>query len=196
MQAPRTLSRTTVPRADTSTARPPAAPRRRLLSLALHSLAGVALLPLAGCQTPAAPTDARPGDTLSAAQRQGLHQLGFQRTDEGWQLNLAMSLLFDFDSDQLHAAQRLELQRMGQTLATLGITGLRVEGHTDSVGRADYNQRLSLRRADAVAQALQAPGTPLRGIQVRGLGMARPIADNNSESGRAQNRRVALIVAG
>ncbi|MBO9687529.1 MAG: OmpA family protein [Mitsuaria chitosanitabida] len=171
------------------------APRRRLLSGLAVGAAGVWLGALAGCQTAAPAPEASPG-TLTDPQRQALRKLGFQHTDAGWELNLSMSLLFDFDSVLLHAPQRAELQRMGQNLAEIGITGLRVEGHTDSIGRADYNQKLSLRRAEAVAQALQTSGLAFKELQVRGFGMERPIADNGTESGRAQNRRVALIVAG
>lgn len=175
----------------------PDTPRRRLLSGLLAGAVGaLGLAVLAGCQTPPASTSpARPG-TLNETQRQALQRLGFQQVDQGWELNLSMSLLFDFDSVLLHGAQRAQLQKLGQSLIEIGIAGLRVEGHTDSIGKADYNQRLSLRRAEAVAQALQASGLPFKDLQVRGLGMERPIADNGSETGRAQNRRVALIVAG
>lgn len=175
----------------------PDTPRRRLLSgLLAGAIGGLGVMALTGCQTPATSAGAaRPG-TLNETQRQALQRLGFQQVDQGWELNLSMSLLFDFDSVLLHGAQRAQLQKLGQSLIEIGITGLRVEGHTDSIGKADYNQRLSLRRAEAVAQALQASGLPFKDLQVRGLGMERPIADNGSEAGRAQNRRVALIVAG
>lgn len=172
--------------------------RRRLLGGLLMSAAGVVgamgLGALSGCQSTAPAKPATPG-TLTDAQREALKQLGFQPVDGGWELNLSMSLLFDFDSVLLRGAQRAELQKLGQRLLDVGITGLRVEGHTDSIGKADYNQRLSLRRAEAVAQAMQATGLSFKDLQVRGLGMERPIADNATESGRAQNRRVVLIVA-
>lgn len=203
MKFPRTTSRSSLSSSapigrsvlSFSASNGPDTPRRRLLAGAVGAL-GLGLATLTGCQTPPASTSpTRPG-TLSETQRQALQRLGFQQVDQGWELNLSMSLLFDFDSVLLRGAQRAGLQKLGQSLIDVGITGLRVEGHTDSIGKADYNQRLSLRRAEAVAQALQASGLPFKDLQVRGLGMERPIADNGSESGRAQNRRVALIVAG
>ena len=65
---------------------------------------------------------------------------------------------------------------------------------TDSIGDAAVNQRLSLRRAEVVAREMETRGFPAAGLQARGLGATRPIADNATEAGRTQNRRVAVIV--
>ncbi|MGM3213505.1 OmpA family protein, partial [Klebsiella pneumoniae] len=70
--------------------------------------------------------------------------------------------------------------------------GLRVEigAHTDSMGHAEANLQLSQQRAEAVSQALQALGIPATTLVAVGYGQDRPIADNRSDSGRAQNRRI------
>jgi outer membrane protein OmpA-like peptidoglycan-associated protein len=71
---------------------------------------------------------------------------------------------------------------------------LTVEGHTDSQGSSNSNQSLSQRRADAVRSYLISRGYPGDLIQAQGIGEDRPVADNNSAEGRANNRRVEIIV--
>jgi outer membrane protein OmpA-like peptidoglycan-associated protein len=69
-----------------------------------------------------------------------------------------------------------------------------VEGHTDAVGSPEYNQQLSSRRADTVARELINDGSDRRLISSKGFGESRPISSNDSDSGRARNRRVEIIV--
>lgn len=126
---------------------------------------------------------------------QVLRTLGFRPSEDGWQLDLSMSLLFEFDSDRMPAAQSTRLTRLATALSGVGLRRLHVEGHTDNVGAPAYNQALSLRRAHAVADVVIVAGMDPREVTVRGFGMERPIAYNGSEAGRAQNRRVSLIVA-
>ena len=71
-----------------------------------------------------------------------------------------------------------------------------IEGHTDSQGSESYNQKLSLQRAQSVAIYLATLGIDPRVIRVAGKGELQPIADNNTKSGRAANRRVAIRVTG
>ncbi|MGB9465924.1 MAG: OmpA family protein [Candidatus Acidiferrum sp.] len=70
---------------------------------------------------------------------------------------------------------------------------LRVEGHTDNQGNAAANQLLSEKRAQAVVAWLTAHGIPAARLSSKGLGQTKPLADNGSEDGRAQNRRVELV---
>ncbi|WP_455566766.1 diguanylate cyclase domain-containing protein [Piscinibacter sakaiensis] len=114
---------------------------------------------------------------------------GFQPGDEGWQLDLAVSLLFEFDSDRLKPEQAERVRRLGRSLREIDVPALHVLGHTDNVGAPEYNRSLSLRRARAVAAVLAEAGWPPARLKAAGLGMARPIADNRSEEGRARNRR-------
>jgi len=67
---------------------------------------------------------------------------------------------------------------------------LRIEGHTDPVGRSAFNRRLSQARAAAVRDALIARGVPAERLRAQGFAARRPIADNRTESGRARNRRI------
>jgi outer membrane protein OmpA-like peptidoglycan-associated protein len=166
--------------------------RRRGLLRAL----GLAPLALAGCQLTAPPTGAgRASPGWTPAQRAALKEMGFAPDGDEWDLSLAASLLFEFDSDRLQREQLLRLMGMGRRLRELGVPRIRVEGHTDAVGEPSYNRELSVRRADAVAQVLRAAGWDGLQLGVRGYGRDKPIADNGTEDGRAQNRRVVLIAS-
>jgi outer membrane protein OmpA-like peptidoglycan-associated protein len=73
---------------------------------------------------------------------------------------------------------------------------VQVEGYTDSVGSDQYNQKLSENRADAVRDFLVTQGVQTDNISATGYGKAKPVADNATAQGRAQNRRVNLVVSG
>lgn len=164
---------------------------RTPLRLLLAALAGLALQ---ACQHAPPPVPATPSASIwTAQQAQVFRELGFVAQGDGWELSLAASLLFEFNSEQLDLQQRANLQRVARALSEVGIDGLRVEGHSDNVGEAEYNRRLSQRRAAVVAQVLAGAGMKPERLVVRGFGKDKPIADNASETGRAQNRRVALI---
>ncbi len=91
----------------------------------------------------------------------------------------------------LTATGQASLQRLADKI---GNGSIRVEGHTDSQGSEAANLTLSRQRAEAVRQVLVANGVPAGRIRAIGRGEADPIADNASETGRARNRRVEIIV--
>jgi OOP family OmpA-OmpF porin len=99
---------------------------------------------------------------------------------------------FAFDSAQLTPAGVAALAATIDTLEKDPNLRVRVDGHTDSIGSEAYNLQLSKRRADAVKRHLAAEGIAADRIETRGLGFANPAADNTTESGRAENRRVEL----
>lgn len=161
-------------------------PRRAWLVMAL--LTGT--LALAGCETP----PPAPAAKLSPAQVGVLKSEGFALTENGWELGLPEKVLFGFDEDTIAPERQAPVQRVGRALSDAGIDTVRVDGHTDDVGTAEYNQRLSVRRAEAVARVLATSGLARDHIEVRGWGKTRPVADNATAAGRAQNRRVAIVV--
>jgi outer membrane protein OmpA-like peptidoglycan-associated protein len=108
---------------------------------------------------------------------------------------MAAKVLFEFDSDNIAPASQQTLANITHDFLDVGISGLTLEGHTDDYGDPVYNVELSERRANAVAEVMINNGMPRENIQVRGIGDAKPIADNSTLSGRIENRRVTIIVA-
>jgi outer membrane protein OmpA-like peptidoglycan-associated protein len=105
-------------------------------------------------------------------------------------------VLFDSGSFTLKPAAREKLAKMsGIVLAYPGLN-LQIEGHTDSVGRDEFNQLLSEQRANSVRDFLVQQGVPALSITARGLGKTQPVSTNDTPEGRQQNRRVELVVTG
>src|SRR5579859_6298165 len=105
-------------------------------------------------------------------------------------------VLFDSGQYTLRPAAREKLAKLAGIV--LGHPGLKLaaEGHTDSTGGQDFNQRLSVKRAGAVVEYLGSQGVTRDSLSASGFGDTRPIATNNTSAGRQQNRRVELIVSG
>lgn len=103
-------------------------------------------------------------------------------------------VLFDFDSAGLTSASRRRLDELADVLTDYPKTAVVIQGHTDSTGASDYNQRLSERRADAVRGYLARLGVDPQRMVSLGYGEDYPVADNASEAGRAQNRRVNILL--
>jgi len=166
-----------------------AARRLHLRHAAAAALAVAAYLVLPGCAS------LPPPGKLTPAQVAVLKSQGFALTNSGWELGLPHKVLFGFDEDVIAPERQAALQRMGRMLHEAGIESLRIDGHTDDAGTVEYNLLLSRRRAEAVARVLAACGFPRERLEIRGMGKGRPIADNRTAAGRAENRRVAIIVS-
>jgi outer membrane protein OmpA-like peptidoglycan-associated protein len=104
------------------------------------------------------------------------------------------NVLFDFDKAVIRPDGQPVLDEAVQLLKDEGDVAIIAEGHTDSVGTDEYNQELSLRRANAVRDYLIAHGIAAARIRIDGFGESRPVASNDTADGRAQNRRVELRV--
>lgn len=109
-------------------------------------------------------------------------------------VNMPQDLLFAVDSASLNATLVRDIQSVGASLVKYPNSTIQVVGHTDNTGAAAYNKDLSLRRAGAVANVLVGSGVPSSRIQSIGAGEDRPIASNLTPEGRAQNRRVEIII--
>ena len=118
-----------------------------------------------------------------------------QDTARGLIVNMS-DVLFDTGKYTLRAAAREKLAKIsGIVLAHPGLN-LEVEGHTDSVGSAEFNQLLSEQRAAGVREFLVQQGLPDSSVTSRGFGKSQPVATNDTPEGRAKNRRVELVVTG
>ncbi len=150
-------------------------------------LIGLLLSVLAGCQS--APHG------LTAEQIAVLKEQGFRLTDEGWTLDFSNRVLFANNADALTPKTRVVVEKLGTTLLEVGLNRARIDGHTDSNGAADYNDQLSYKRAQSVADVLVSVGMPQANLDIRGRGERDPIADNKTAAGRAENRRVAIVIS-
>ena len=112
----------------------------------------------------------------------------------GLVLTLSGSILFRSAQSTLLPQAEVKLDQVATSLLAIRTRNLIVEGHTDSQGSEQYNQSLSQRRADAVRDYLVQRGYPANQIQARGRSESSPIADNASAEGRANNRRVEIVI--
>jgi outer membrane protein OmpA-like peptidoglycan-associated protein len=118
-----------------------------------------------------------------------------RETARGLIVNLS-DVLFDTASANLRPGAREKLAKVvGVILAHPGLK-IQVEGHADSVGATDYNQRLSENRADSVRDYLVRQGITPTAVATAGFGESHPVVSNNTAAGRQQNRRVELVVSG
>ncbi len=135
-------------------------------------------------------------DAQEAELRQELQGSGVQVQRNGDQLELIMPGNITFNTNEYSIRPNFHsvLDSVSQVLAKYVDTRLRVTGHTDSTGSRDYNYNLSDRRANSVANYLAANGIDQGRLITQGVGPDQPIASNDTESGRAMNRRVELQI--
>ncbi|WP_104203671.1 OmpA family protein [Billgrantia saliphila] len=108
-------------------------------------------------------------------------------------VTLDSEVTFAFDSAEIRPQAHRTLDEVATTLRENPDLRVRIEGHTDSVGSAQYNQDLSQRRADSVKEYLVSRGIDERRMTTRGFGEENPVATNETDAGRQQNRRVEII---
>jgi len=116
-------------------------------------------------------------------------------TARGLIVNMS-DVLFDTNQATLKPGAKEKLAKVSGILLAYPSLHLTVEGHTDSTGSDEYNQKLSERRADSVLEYLVSNGISSGNIEAHGYGKTRPVATNDTAAGRQQNRRVELVVNG
>jgi len=131
---------------------------------------------------PAEPTPAQPTPTAPVP------------TSE--KVSYAADAFFDFDKAVLKPAGQASLDDLVSKLNNINLEVIIAVGHTDSVGTDEYNQKLSVRRADAVKSYLVSKGVDAKRVYTEGKGEKQPVADNKTAEGRAKNRRVEIEVVG
>jgi outer membrane protein OmpA-like peptidoglycan-associated protein len=135
-------------------------------------------------------------DRQEAKLRASLRETGVRVVRDGNNLILVMpsNITFATESSTVKPDFEAVLKSVAVVLAEFDKTILEVTGHTDSTGSDAFNMQLSERRAQAVANVLQANEVAYARILTQGFGESRPIADNGTVEGRAQNRRVELVM--
>ena len=135
-------------------------------------------------------------DKQAAELRNQLANDGITVTNTGESLvvSLPQDITFDTDSSTVRSSLRSDLGRVAENLLRYPDSSVQVIGHTDNEGEAAYNLGLSERRASAVADVLQAGGVTFDRIRTTGRGEEQPLASNLTPEGRAQNRRVEIVV--
>ena len=129
------------------------------------------------------------------AEEQRRHAIELERVKEDTlKLNLDSEISFDFDSAEIKPGFRTTLDKIADILRQYPDTTVQVVGHTDSRGSSEYNQRLSERRAAAVARYLESRGVSPDRISYEGRGEREPRASNDTEAGRRLNRRVEIYI--
>ena len=141
-----------------------------------------AIVPAAPAMTPAAPGAAVPpaaGPAVAASK-----------------VTFAADAFFDFDKSVLKPEGRAKLDDLVSKIRGVNLEVIIAVGHTDSIGTVQYNQRLSVRRAEAVKAYLVSKGIERNRVYTEGKGESQPVADNRTKEGRAKNRRVEIEVVG
>ncbi|MBP6534868.1 MAG: OmpA family protein [Arenimonas sp.] len=135
-------------------------------------------------------------DRQEAKLRQQLQGTGVDVSRDGDNITLDMpsGITFAFNSSDVNSQFYPVLDKVAATLSEYNQTTVNVAGHTDSVGSDSYNQRLSEQRASSVASYLQSRGVANQRLQISGYGESRPVDSNETESGRANNRRVEITL--
>jgi outer membrane protein OmpA-like peptidoglycan-associated protein len=165
----------------------------RHVSLPGFLAAVLIVLALAGCQT-APPPKVQAAPALAERQVQALQSLGFVKKDEGWLLSLPEPISFEFGQAKLKPGLQTQLDGFATQLLGVQIHHLLIEGHSDNVGPRQFNLDLSKARAEAVAQELLSHGFASSDVERIGLGPDHPATSNETREGRAQNRRVEIVV--
>jgi outer membrane protein OmpA-like peptidoglycan-associated protein len=116
------------------------------------------------------------------------------RVGEGIEVTFASGLLFAFDSDQILPTAGTNLAELAKSLQKYPDSQLLIVGHTDNVGDAAYNQRLSERRSNSAAAYLATQSVDRSRLAASGKGESEPVATNDTDAGRSQNRRVEVAI--
>lgn len=133
-------------------------------------------------------------DRKAREMEEEMEGVTIQRVEEGIAVSFDSGLLFDFDSANLRAEARENLQKLTTIINRDEDTMLMIVGHTDSSGDDDYNLALSERRAQSAANYMVSQGLERSRIDIEGRGEEEPIADNSTETGQQENRRVEVAI--
>jgi len=113
---------------------------------------------------------------------------------EAIKVTFASGILFPLNGTELSDASKTQLQQFAANMKDMTDTDITVYGHTDNTGSAEVNQKISNQRANSVADYLKAQGIASSRLTTEGKSYNEPVASNDTEAGRAQNRRVEVFI--
>lgn len=133
-------------------------------------------------------------DKQAEEMRAKLENVEVERVAEGIRITFDAGILFSTDSSELQSEARRAIEGMAKVLNDYPESNILIEGDTDSIGTSEYNQALSERRAQAVADYHKRLGVAASRISTIGLGESNPVASNDTADGRRLNRRVEVAI--
>jgi outer membrane protein OmpA-like peptidoglycan-associated protein len=133
-------------------------------------------------------------DQQAKELQQNINGATVERVGEGIEVTFASGILYPFNSTEILPAGKTNLQELANSLQKYPNSDILIVGHTDSVGTDAYNLDLSQRRAQAASAYLQSLGVPANRLQIQGRGESEPVQPNDTEEGRARNRRVEIAI--
>lgn len=133
-------------------------------------------------------------DTKAEELDEELENAEVERVGEGIKVTFDSGILFDFDSDALREEARTNLSEFAESMKEFEETNILIVGHTDAKGPEEYNQDLSDRRAESATNYLIERGMDANRITSVGQGETEPVASNETEEGRQENRRVEVAI--
>jgi outer membrane protein OmpA-like peptidoglycan-associated protein len=133
-------------------------------------------------------------DKQAEELKRDLEGAEIERVGEGIKITFRDGIQFALNSAELSEASKTNLKDLAKTLNKYKDTNIVIEGHTDITGTREHNMRLSERRAEAVTNYLESIGVARKRVTEQGYGPDQPVADNNSDYGRQQNRRVEVAI--
>jgi len=133
-------------------------------------------------------------DKRAEEMRRDIKNAKIERVGEGIKITFDSGILFQTNSAELQPAVMTSIENLAKVLNKYPDTNILIEGDTDNTGTDEYNQKLSERRAQAVADYAKRLGVAGARISTIGLGESNPVASNDTEIGRQQNRRVEIAI--
>jgi len=133
-------------------------------------------------------------DKQAEEMRNDMKDAKIERIGEGIKITFDSGILFEYDSSELQSVAKTNIESLAKILKKYQDTNILIEGDTDDKGSEEYNQKLSERRAQAVSDYQKNLGVDGSRISTVGLGELNPIASNDTEYGRQQNRRVEVAI--
>ncbi len=133
-------------------------------------------------------------DRQAEEMRNDMKDAKIERIGEGIKITFDSGILFEYDSSELQSVAKANIESLAEILKKYPDTNILIEGDTDDKGAEEYNQKLSERRAQAVADYQRNLGVDGSRISTIGLGELNPIASNDTDYGRQLNRRVEVAI--